>query len=243
MSGSTPPQRHFQTTCWSIIRRSVSPTVEGRAALEELCNLYWVPLYSYLRKTGQSRADAEDVVQGFFLLLFERDDLQKLSPERGRFRSFLLASLKNFLCNHRERDRALKRGGGKRPIPIDTAFAENRLQQSFAQPITAEDAFDREWALTVLEAVQARLRQEYESRGRQALHQLLASHATGHSEMPYRDIAQQVDMTEGAIKMAMKRYRKRFHELLREEISQTVLSEEDVDDEIRLLIAALQKSR
>lgn len=236
-----PAARPFATTRWSMVRAAgTAGSPEARRALSELCQAYWPPLYAFLRRRGCSVEEAEDVVQGFFADLLERDDLQKLAPERGRFRAFLLASLKHFLSNERDRARTLKRGGGRALIPLDVGALESRSGLAGHQGGSPEAQFDREWALTLLERVREQLRHESAAAGREERFAHLAPFLT-EPETRLADAAAALGMTVGAAKVSVHRLRQRFRELLRAEIAHTVDSAEEIDDEIRALFEALRR--
>jgi RNA polymerase sigma-70 factor (ECF subfamily) len=213
----------------------------ARRAMGELAHVYWFPLYAYLRRKGSTPPDADDLVQGFFARLLEKDALASVDRSKGKFRSFLLASLQNFLANEWDKSHALKRGGGRQILALDAMDAEARYAAEPADHLTPERVFERRWALAVLEQVLTRLRSEYATRGRgqgevfAALEPLL----TGGQAAPYARLAEQLGMTEGAVKVAGHRLRRRYRELLREEIAQTVSDPALVDEEIRQLLTSL----
>lgn len=213
---------------------------EARRALSELCQAYWPPLYAFLRRRGCSVEEAEDVVQGFFADLLERDDLRSLAPERGRFRAFLLASVKHFLANERDRARTLKRGGGRKLIPLDVAALEARSGLAGPEGGSPEAQFDRAWALTLLERVREQLRGECAAAGKGERFAHLGVFLTEETETRLADAAAALGMTVGAAKVTVHRLRQRFRELLRAEIAHTVDSAEEIDDEIRSLFEALR---
>ncbi len=231
----------FVTTQWSaVLAAAGSDTMHARAALEQLCRQYWHPLYAYVRRAGYSREEAEDLTQEFFARLLARNTLGKADPARGRFRSFLLASLKNFLANEWDKARARKRGGGAQPLPLEFDTAETRCAQPIAPGDTPDRAFDRQWALTLLDVVLDRLRREYADAGRVDLFLgLKDTLAGGRAEIPYRDLGGQLGLSEGAVKVAAHRLRRRYRELLREEIANTVAQPEDAEEELRHLFSAL----
>ena len=233
----------FRTTRWSVVLDAGSRSGGAAAtrALSELCQIYWAPLYAYLRRTGSSPVDAEDLVQGFIADLLTRDDLQRIDPARGRFRSFLLASLKHFVANQRDRTRAQKRGGGQTILPLEITTAEHRLQHEPVHAETAEKVFDRQWAITLLDRVRSRLREDYTTSGKGDLVAALEVHLTGEAGAPsHAATAERLRMSESAVKMAVHRLRQRFGERLREEIAHTVSSADEVEEEIRQLLSALQ---
>lgn len=234
-------QHTFHTTRWTMVRGAACQlgSDQSKRALAELCKLYWPPLYAYLRRSGLSPADSEDIVQGFFTLLLERDDFSSLSPEKGRFRSFLLASLKHFLSNERDRAKTIKRGGKMRTIPLECNEAERHLNLYVTRTETAEVVFERQWALTMLETAKNRLIEE-QSHNQKLCHALVVYITPDPSLPPYAEVAKALAVTEGTVKMAISRMRKRYGEILRSEIAQTVSSPQEVEEELQHLIAALQ---
>lgn len=215
---------------------------EAGRALQTLCETYWPPIYAFVRREGYQPAEAQDLTQGFFALLLQREDIRSARPEKGRFRSFLLTALKHFLINEGRKARAVKRGGGQLVLSLDFDSAESQLSLQPADRSTPESLFNRQWALTLLASVQDRLQAEMEISNRGPLYAALQPHLVGESgRQKYAAIAGQLDMTEAAVKMAMTRLRKRYRELLRDEISQTVADEADIDDEICELFDALRR--
>ncbi len=242
-SSSDPANRgHFATTRWSVVLAAgKSNSAEARDALTVLCETYWYPLYAYVRRQGYDSASAQDLTQGFFARLLEKEDLRNVSRERGRFRSFLLASLKHYLINEWDRARAEKRGGGRRHLSLDFDAAESRYRLEPADPNTPEAIYARQWALTLLDRVFEVLRQEAEDAGKASQFQHVRDFLTGAEPSgSYKQSAELLGMTEGAVKTAVHRLRRRFKERLRGEIAQTVSTEEDVDDEIRHLFEVLR---
>jgi RNA polymerase sigma factor (sigma-70 family) len=239
--GPRAPAGCFVTTHWSVVvTAGRADTTRARAALEQLCRNYWQPLYAYVRGTGRSREEAEDLTQEFFARLLASNTVARADPERGRFRSFLLASLKHFLANEWEKARARKRGGDAQVIPLEFDTAETRCAQPVAPGDTPDRAFDRQWALALLDVVLGRLRQEYCVAGREGL--FLALKETlggGRAEIAYRELGARLDMSEGAVKVAAHRLRQRYREILRKEISNTVSGPDEVEKELRQLFAAL----
>jgi RNA polymerase sigma-70 factor (ECF subfamily) len=213
---------------------------EAEAALTALCQSYWFPLYAFIRRQGHTADEAQDLTQEFFARLLEKDFLEAVDRDKGRFRSFLLAACKHFLANERDRARAQKRGGGRQPLPLDLRDAEARFSHEPAHTLTAEKLFDRRWALTLLDEVLARLRQEYAGKDKAELFEALRPYLVGDREkIPYARAAGQLGLTDGAVKVAVHRLRQRYRERLREEIARTVGDPEQVDDEIRELFTAL----
>ena len=231
----------FETTRWSLVLAAGgSHSSAAREALAALCEAYWYPLYGYVRRHGSDADEAADAVQSFILLLLERDDLQGLRPERGRFRAFLLASLRHFLANRRVHDGALKRGGGVPLLPLEFDVAEQRYALEPAADGTPETVFERAWAMAVLDQVFGRIRQEWDARGRGVEFDRLKGCLMG--DLPdggYKSLALALDSTEAAVKMAVQRLKRRFEQELRREIADTV-TDDGVDDELRYLLKALQ---
>jgi RNA polymerase sigma factor (sigma-70 family) len=231
----------FATTRWSTVLAARGPAgFEARRALEELCAAYWYPLYAFVRRQGEDAEAAQDLVQGFFVRFLERDALARVAPERGRFRSFLLACLRHHLSDERDRARAKRRGGRTVPLPLDFDTAEGRYVREPSTDLTPERLYERRWALTLLERVLGELRSEYEEAGKGALFEALQPHLAGDAtKVPHADLAKSLGMSEGAVKVALHRLRRRYRERLRAEIAETVDSPEAVDDEIRHLFEAL----
>jgi len=226
----------FSTTRWTlVVAAGAAPSPDADEALANLYEAYWYPLYAFLRARGHGVEEAQDLVQAFFVHLMEKKALTEARPTRGRFRSFLLASLKNFAANEHDRRTARKRGGGAPILSLEIEVAEGRFQTDPATHETPDTLFDRQWALTLLDRVLARLRDE--TMRRRPLHfDRLKVYLTGERpEHTYSATAEVLGMSEGAVKVAVHRLRRRFRELLREEIAHTVSSDEDIDDEIRHL--------
>ncbi len=218
-------------------RRSSPKAAE---ALATLCGIYWFPLYAYVRRQGHSADDAQDLTQEFFLRLLDKQTLRFADRERGRFRSFLLASMKNFLAKQWRRGGAQKRGGGRSVISLDFDDGENRYRLEPSHDVTPEKIFERQWALTLLERALTQLHVEFETRGRIELFDGLKMFLGGQkSTVPYRELAAPLKLSEGAVKVAVHRMRRRYRALLREEVRQTIGAAEDVDEELRQLFDAL----
>ncbi|MBL7187449.1 MAG: sigma-70 family RNA polymerase sigma factor [Phycisphaerae bacterium] len=234
-------RRRFATTHWSMVLaagRSSSPRHEP--ALSTLCQTYWFPLYAYLRRHGHDAHEAADYTQAFFAQMLDKDYLKKVKPEGGKFRSFLLTALKHFIANERARAAAKKRGGGRAILSLDFENAESQYALEPADDLTPEKLFEKSWALTVLERTMDRLGAELASKGKQKLFDHLRVYlAAEPSAIPYREVAAELGMTEGAARVAVHRLRKQCRQLLRDEIAQTVADEGQIDDEIRGLFAAL----
>jgi len=235
-------QRSFVTTHWSIVLAAAHESrPDAQAALATLCETYWYPLYSCVRRKGYRAEEAQDLTQEFFATLLQKDYLRVADPERGRFRSFLLASLNHFLANEWDRARAQKRGGGRRMISMDIPGAESRCSIEPADDLTAEKLYERQWALTLLDLVLKQLRQESVREGKEHLFDRLKEFLGGAaSDIPYSQVAAELGMTEAAVKMAVHRLRRYYRRLLRAEIAQTVASAAAIDDEIRHLFRALE---
>ena len=213
----------------------------SRSALQQLCQQYWYPLYTFVRKQGHDSNSAADLTQAFFADLLEREDLKRVDADLGKFRSFLLASVKHFIINHWRRERTAKRGGGVPAISIDFAHANRRFLEIAGDGRPPESEFEREWATTLLDRVHQRLRKEYEQRGRAHVFDKLKMFLAGKSdESTLAAAAQQLSLTEVAAKVTVHRMRARFGEMLRAEIRSTVTSDEDVEEEIQQLFAALR---
>ena len=247
---STDPQQdsaargpaNFTPTHWSVVLAAAgrSDSTHARDALEKLCRNYWLPIYAFVRRQGHSPHDAQDLTQEFFTRLLEHNYLASVDREKGRFRSFLLASLKHFLANEWDKAKAQKRGGRNVIISIDAAAAENSVSLEPADLVTAEKIFERRWALSLLEQVLRRLREEYtRDRKEQQFEQLKSTLTETSRSVPYAEIAARLATSEGAIKVAVHRLRQRYRELLRAEIADTVANPGEIDDEIRNLFAAL----
>ncbi len=235
-----PQPAVFVTTHWSVVLSAGrSDTPRSRVALETLCRTYWHPLYAYVRRRGFSPEDAQDLTQEFFARLLQSHSVASVHPDKGRFRAFLLASMNHFLSDQWDKARALKRGGGK-TFPLDLDTAETRLAQNAAEHLTPEKAYEQRWALTLLEQVYQRLEQQYRGQGNPLLFDKLRETLSGASpSTPYAELANQLGMTESAVKVAIHRLRHRFRELLRETIADTVSSSVEVEDELRYLLRTL----
>jgi RNA polymerase sigma factor (sigma-70 family) len=243
-SGTPTPQAPagcFVTTHWSVVLMAGrSDTTRARVALEQLCRNYWQPLYAYVRRSGHCREEAEDLTQEFFARLLAQKSVARADPARGRFRSFLLASLKHFLANEWAKAHARKRGGGAQLLPLEFDTAETRCAQPAAPGDTPDRAFDRQWALVLLDVVLGRLHKEYTDSGRDELFLGLKDTLSGgRAEIPYRGLGERLGLSEGAVRVAAHRLRRRYRELLREEIGNTVAGFEEVEEELKHLFAAL----
>jgi len=231
----------FTTTHWSLVLAAAdTEDVLGREALAKLCQVYWYPLYAFVRRHGHGPHDAQDLTQEFFMRLLEKDYLGDVDRSKGKFRSFLLASLKHFLSKERARSKTLKRGGGHVLVPLDALSAEDCYQREPEDNATPERLFERRWALTLLDRVLTRLSKEYETKGKRAVFDELQGCLTGSSDLlPYAQLAARLGTTEGAAKVAVHRLRRRYRGVLRDEIAQTVADPAEIDGEIRRLFSAL----
>ena len=229
--------RQFATTQWSVVRavNNKNP-VAANHALQELCQTYWYPLYTYVRRQGNDANTAADLTQAFFADLLQREDLKKVDPSLGKFRSFLLAALKHFLLNQWDKAKAQKRGGGKSPLSLDFGEADDRYRLEPSHDQTPDVIYQKQWAKTLLDRVTASLRSEFAGRGKAHQFDKLQKFLSGkNSEETLGDVAGQLSMTEVAVKVAVHRMRQRFGEILRIEIANTVSSEEEIDAEIQQL--------
>jgi RNA polymerase sigma factor (sigma-70 family) len=240
-SGGVVRQPAFVTTRWSVVvTAGRTDTTRAHDALAKLCQIYWHPLYAYVRRRGHSPEDAQDLTQEFFARLLERNWVAAADRQKGRFRSFLLSAMKHFLANEWDKARAQKRGGGQFLIPLDVATAETSCGIEPADDVTPETIFERRWALTLLEQVLRRLREEHVRDGKEKLFEQLKPTLTEASRaVRYAEMAVQLGASEGAVKVAVHRLRQRYRELLRAEIADTVASPDEIEDEIRNLFSAL----
>jgi RNA polymerase sigma-70 factor (ECF subfamily) len=230
----------FATTHWTVVLAAGKRhTPQSDHALEELCHTYWFPLYAYVRRRGHSKADAEDLTQTFFARFLEKNYLEGLSAERGRFRAFLLASLKHFLANEWDKSKRQKRGSGVLPLSLDWVTADAQFQIAATAEPSPEKAFDREWALALLACVIERLRAECAAQDHGRWFEVLKPFLTvGKSAIPYPQAAAELGVSEGAVRTAVHRLRRRYREVLREEIAQTLSDPANVAEEMQALFAA-----
>ena len=237
-------QKHveFPATKWSVIIRAAAiPSPLSRDALEDLCRTYWPPLYAFLRRSGHSPHEAQDLVQGYLARLLEREDLATVSPEKGRFRSYLLAGLRNYLVSEARQAGTIKRGGRAEIISLDTESAEALCQAGLADAATPDLAFDRHWAETILDHALEKLRQENIVRGKEKLYETLKPRLAADSTDDYASLGRELSMTPGAVAVAIHRLRLRLRELVRLAVADTVGSEADLEDEMRNLQAILAR--
>jgi RNA polymerase sigma-70 factor (ECF subfamily) len=237
---STAPGDIFATTHWTVVLAAGKHhTPQSDGALEELCRTYWFPLYAYVRRRGHSKEDAEDSVQAFFARFLAKNYLAGLNAERGRFRAFLLASLKHFLINEWKKSQRLKRGGGEKNLSLDWQTADTKFQVAAVNEPSPDKAFDREWAVALLAKVIERLQKECEADGKaKQFGQLKIFLTAGKGETAQAEVAKKLGMDESTTRVAIHRLRKRYRELLRDEIAQTLADAVDMDEEMRALFGA-----
>ncbi len=231
----------FRTTHWSVVHAAGGlDSAEARGALATLCNAYWYPVYAFVRRAGNDAEYARDLTQGFFARLLEKRDLGAADPARGRFRSFLLGSVKHFLANERDRAQALKRGGGREPLSIDGDDADRRYCIELVEASTPEKIFLRNWALALVRRATDRLGEEYGAQGKRGVFERLRPTLTGEAGgSSRRELAEQLGMTENALNVAVHRLRREFRETLKDEVAQTLADPTDVEDELRAMMAVL----
>jgi RNA polymerase sigma factor (sigma-70 family) len=232
----------FDTTHWSVVLQAGGEfSTEAQEALEKLCREYWYPLYAYVRKQNYTFADAQDLTQEFFARLLERKYLRLADRNRGRFRTFLLTSLKHFLINEWDKANRAKRGSGQKVFSLDEEMAESRFTAEPAMDQPPDALFDRSWAAILLDRAMAALRAEFEQSGKQDLFERLKVFVWGEKNaLSYAAMAGQLGMTEGAVKVAVHRLRQRYGELLRAEVAQTVTTHVEVDEELRYLVSVIR---
>lgn len=229
----------FLTTRWSIVRAAGADDAAREGALAWLCDAYWFPLYAYLRRKGNAEEDARDLVQSFFAHLLEKDALAGLSPEAGKFRAFMLASLKNFAANERARATAEKRRATNAAFTVSLDDAEEIYKREASNELNAEELYEKRWALAVVVAATTRLRAEFAQAGRAEVFEVLQQYLVGESDASYAETAERLGMNEGAVKTAIHRLRKRLGNVLREEVAETVADPSQVDAELRYLLSVL----
>lgn len=234
-------QSRFATTSWTqVLAAREAPSTESRRALEALCQTYWYPLYVFVRRHVHDADEARDLTQAYFAELVEKGYLEDYDPSRGRFRVFLKTSVKYFLSKEREKARTAKRGGQTEVLSLEAPDVEGRYRYEPADPLTPEEIFERRWTLTILERVLDRLRQEQETAGSGRQFARLEGVLTGQdTDARYRQLAVDLETSEGAIKTAVHRLRQRFGQLLRDEIADTVSGPDQVDDEVRHLLGVI----
>lgn len=236
-------QAGFRSTRWSIVAAARDPAApEAAVALAQLCEQYWYPLYVFARRRGYSADEAQDLTQGFFTRMIEKHDAAAANPQRGRFRTFLLSAFQHYISNQRDRDAALKRGGGTELLPLDFGDAEDRYIREPAHNDTPETAYIRRWVLALLERVLARLEAEFSDEGKADLFARLKPFLTPEADTPpYRELCISLNISESALKVAVHRMRRRYRDLLTEEVAHTLTSPEQVQEEITFLIQAFSK--
>ncbi len=231
----------FTTTHWSIVLEAQAESPAAQEALEKLCRTYWRPIYGFVRRHGAGAEDAEDLTQGFFALLLERKDLNTVRKEKGRLRSYLLTSVRNFLADEARHAMAVKRGKGQRLIPLEEIRGPESIDIERSDRLTADQIYERRWAFTLLEQVMARLREEYRSAGNVRFFDQMKKMLMDEPDRPSQaQVATEFDMTENAVKQAFYRFRQRYQTLLREEIAHTVAMPGDIEDELRHLISVVR---
>lgn len=231
----------FATTHWSVVLEAQGESPAAQKALEKLCSTYWRPIYGYVRRHGAGTQDAEDLTQGFFALLLERKDLNRVRREKGRLRSYLLTSVKHFLADESRHAMALKRGKGQRLIPFDDIQERDRIETEHSDRLTADQIFERRWAFTVLDHVMTRLCEEYRDAGNVRFFDQMKKMLMDDPDRPSQaQVGNELGMTENAVKQAFYRFRQRYQTLLRDEIANTVAAPGDVEDELRYLIAVVR---
>jgi RNA polymerase sigma factor (sigma-70 family) len=236
-----PGSSQFPTTRWTLVVAAGDPQrKDARSALVSLCENYWYPLYAYLRRRGYAPDQAQDLTQEFFMRVLEGRYLDRADPEKGRFRSFILTSLKFFVADDQDRQRAQKRGGGA-VVSFKFSSGEERYQREPGHYETPDRIFERRWALSMLERVMERLRDEFVQHGRPENFERMKVFLLGQSEAPYADLAREINTSEGALKVAIHRLRKRYRELFRQEIADTVADPAKVESELRYLAAVLTR--
>jgi len=230
----------FETTLWTVVLQAgQTESPQSQAALAKLCQAYWYPLYAFVRRQGQGPDEAQDLTQEFFCRMIEKNYLQAADPQRGRFRSFLLASLKHFLANEWHRSQTQKRGGGATIFSLEAEQAEERYSHEPVDGRTPEKIYDQRWAQALVEQVMTRLQGEFSETGKTERFDMLKAFLLDDDAVSQAEIAKRLGMSESAVKSALHRMRQRYGELFREEIANTVASPAEIDDEIRELFAAL----
>ena len=238
---SSERQEWFATTHWSVVLAAGHDSAPGaREALEKLCRTYWYPLYAYVRRRGYGPQDSEDLTQSFFARLLAKDGLAKADRQRGRFRTFLITSLNNFLADEWDKSQRQKRGGGWTVVSFDAVAAEDRYQLEPPDPHDAMTVFERRWVAALMNAVLTRLEQEYRGAEKQESFALLKDFIAGdHGQISYAEAGRRIHLSENAVKQAVHRLRRRYRQLFRDEIAQTVADPAEIDDEVRHILAVV----
>jgi len=233
-----PQKQSFATTRWTMIRDAGGETSASSVkAWEQLCNAYWFPLYAYVRRLGRSKEDAEDLTQGFFMHLLSRSDLADLDRKEGKFRSFLLASLKHYISNDNDRRRTKKRGGAMTHFSLDWEMADAKYQLIDTTTLSPDSAYDREWATALLERVLISLEEDATRKGRgEEFDRLKKFLTTGRGDIPYEKAAVEIGVTPTALRVSVHRLRKRYREMLKREVAITISPDESISDEISSLL-------
>jgi DNA-directed RNA polymerase specialized sigma24 family protein len=242
-SHAPDPGRDFRTTHWSVVIRAREHwSDQSREALERLCRTYWYPIYVFVRRRGLGSHEAEDLTQGFFTKLLEKNYLESADRDKGRFRTFLLTAVTRFLANEWDRERALKRGGGQAVFSLEDLAPEGMDAYDPPSDQTPEHLYERQWAEAVLQQVLARLRREFDGAGRAEVFDELKSFLLEEKgAVSYADVAKRLNLTLPALKSSIFRLRQRYRDLLQDEISNTVATPQEVEDEIRYLVAVLSR--
>lgn len=233
----------FVATHWSaVLAAKDKGSPQSDAALETLCRTYWYPLYVFARRQGHQPHDAQDLVQEFFARLLRKDYLEAVERGRGRFRTFLMMALKRFMANEWDRTRAQKRGGGQELLPLDTTLVENRYRMECSVEMGADLAFERQWAVTLLDETLTRVADEQKALGKTAEFELLRPFLmVGNETVSYGAVARKLGSTEAAVRMAVHRLRRRYRQVFRETLAQTVATPAEVDEEMRYLLEILSR--
>jgi DNA-directed RNA polymerase specialized sigma24 family protein len=241
LSVPNPSRSSFRTTAWSVVLAAArNPTSESRDELASLCQTYWNPVYAFVRRSGHTSDQSEDLTQAFFALLLEKHYLRDVDRQRGRFRSFLLTAVKHFLANERDRAHAAKRGGRHPHVSIDVLQAETWYAPAAVDDTTPERLFERRWAVSLIDHVMARLRTEYSAAGKAEQFDQLQGFLTRDAEdASYETVAAAMGVSAGALRMSVHRLRRKYRQVLRAEIAETVATPEEIDQEIRFLMSAL----
>lgn len=241
MASEEASSNQFATTHWSVVLAAgQADAATALSALEELCRTYWFPLYAYVRRAGYQPAEAQDLTQEFFLRVIEKQSLGQADSARGKFRSFLLTSLKNFLINEWQKARAAKRGGGQSLPPLEWQDAENLYLNEPSQELSPDRLFDKRWAVEIVERAQERLREEYRAANKLQLFEHLKGPVWKDGTTGYAESSAHLNTTEGALRIAAHRMKHRFRALVREEIAQTAASPDEIDEELRYLVSVLR---
>jgi len=240
-SASAGPQAAFNTTHWSVVLAlSQGDSARAREAMASLCRTYWYPLYAYVRRRGYSAPDAQDLTQAFFARLLAHDSLANATPKLGRFRTFILTAMQRFLASEWKQEHAQKRGGGQELLSLDWVAAAERFDLEPATHASPDKLFEKQWAVTLLDDVLKRLEKEYQNDNKTKLFAALKQTLLGQREsQPYAELAGRLGLSEGAIKVAVHRLRKRYRELVREQIAGTVEDPREIEAELRHLFQAL----